>query len=293
MKEMSPNGQGSSLSAEQIFIAARPLVDHFGIVVDPQTGGEAYAAALAQLNPRFVGDRHLVRWKLEADQTRWPEETTAVIKEAAEAMNMLKPETPLQGRFDLVLVLGGSRQAPADRARYAAQCLFNSADFSKVVVLGSRRLLDATEQANVANYAPNAQTEADLAEATIEVLEQEDNRLANVHGINPKLPYVYSHIVEKERANNPDVIGSLLAEITAYGTPLEYELPKNFRLGAVTTQIYQSAVHLDLTRVAKGYGINEVFTAGNPSDPNVIAKRTTATYLGEILRTLRAASYAL
>lgn len=33
----------------------------------------------------------------------------------------------------------------------------------------------------------------------------------------------------------------------------------------------------------------KTYTAGNPSDPNVVAKRTPATYLTEVLRTLRAA----
>ncbi len=66
-------------------------------------------------------------------------------------------------------------------------------------------------------------------------------------------------------------------------------MPAGAKVAAVTTQIYQASTERDLDRVAKQFGVTETFTAGNPSDPNVVAKRTPATYLSEVLRTLRAA----
>lgn len=281
-------------TAEQILAAGQPLMDHFGIEADARINQEGFTAALAQLDPRYKGERSLVRWQLEADQTEWPEATDVLVKQTAEAMRMMHAETPLQGRFDLVLVMGGARQAPADRARYAAECLFNkSADFISVAVLGSQRPLDDQEQAAVANYAPHAKTEGDLAISAVKVLEQEENRFAAVHQSEPKLKDVTPTVIEKVRASTADVVDFQLAKMTARGTAAEIELPVGFKLGAVTTQIYQPATQLDIVRVAKEYGITDVFTAGNPSDPNVIAKRTTATYLSEVLRTLRAASLAI
>jgi len=69
-------------------------------------------------------------------------------------------------------------------------------------------------------------------------------------------------------------------------------LPEGSRVAAVTTQIYQAATSLDIARVGKKYGL-ETMAAGNPSDPKVVEARTPATYLSEVLRTLRAATLAL
>ena len=61
----------------------------------------------------------------------------------------------------------------------------------------------------------------------------------------------------------------------------------------MTTQIYQESTALDLARVAKAFGAEYTLAAGNPSDPELVAKRTPATYLTEIIRTLKAAMLAL
>ncbi len=90
--------------------------------------------------------------------------------------------------------------------------------------------------------------------------------------------------VEDKRAGTPAVIEGVLATLQANGS-----LPEGANIAAVTTQVYQASTERDLARVAKQFGITETFTAGNPSDPNVVAKRTPATYLSEVLRTLRAA----
>lgn len=293
MNERRLYSQEPLQTAEQILTAGQPLVDHFGIEADPHSDREGFRSALAQLDPRYKGERSLVRWQLEADQTVWPEATDVLVKRTAESMRMMQTETPLQGRFDLVLVLGGARQAPADRARYAVKCLFSTADFIEVAVLGSQRPLNEQEQANVTNYALKAQTEADLAVAATTVLQQEDSRLAEERQVKPKIKHAYPRAIDQVKASTADVVAFELSKITGRGTEAEVELPQGFKLGAVTTQIYQPATQLDIVRVAKDYGITDVFTAGNPSDPNVVAKRTTATYLSEVLRTLRAASLAV
>ena len=76
---------------------------------------------------------------------------------------MLETETPLQGHYDAVAALGGARQANLDRLRYAAEARRSGkASFDHLVAAGAKRKLRDDEKANVANYAPNAETEMDL-----------------------------------------------------------------------------------------------------------------------------------
>lgn len=267
----------SQLTPEQIFQAGAEFLQHFGVEVSPTEQPEAFTAALAQLDPRYQGGRELVRWQLEADQTEWPEDTKQVIANAAEGMRMLVSETPLVGDYDVVIALGGARQSNLDRTRYAAEAINDGkANVGHLVVAGSKRKLNEQEQENVSNYAPGSTTEADLLAGAANTVASE----------NPDLtPEV--HVVEGERAGTPDIIESVLSEMHGNGA-----LSEGTKVAAITTQIYQASTELDLARIAKKFGITETFTAGNPSDPNVVAKRTPATYLSEVLRTLRAAVHA-
>ena len=86
----------------------------------------------------------------------------------------------------------------------------------------------------------------------------------------------------------PDIIDSVLSAMRGSGS-----LPsENATAAAITTQIYRASTELDIARVAKKYGIEQTFAAGTLSDPEIIAKRTPATYLSEIVRTLKAATLA-
>jgi len=264
----------SQLTPEQVFQVGAEFLQHFGVEANPVEDPEAFTAALAQLDPRYQGGRELVRWQLEADQTAWPEDTKQVIMGAAEGMRMLVPETPLAGSYDVVIALGGARQSNLDRTRYAADAVKEGkATISHLVVAGSKRKLNDQEQENVTNYAPGATTEADLVSGAASTVSSENP------DVTPEV-----HVVESERAGTPDVVESVLEDMKSKGV-----LTVGSKVAAITTQIYQASTELDLARVAKKYGISETFTAGNPSDPNVVAKRTPATYLSEVLRTLRAA----
>jgi hypothetical protein len=265
------------LTPEQVFQAGAEFLQHFGVEVNPTEQPEEFKAALAQLDPRYQGGRELVRWQLEADQTEWPEDTKQTIMDAAEGMRMLVPETPLVGDYDVVISLGGARQSNLDRTRYAAEAASEGkANVGRLVVAGSRRKLNEQEQESVSNYAPGATTEADL-------LVGAANAVANeIPEVSPEV-----HVVEGERVGTPEVVESVLQDMQEKG-----ELPEGAKVAAITTQIYQASTELDLARVAKKFGVSETFTAGNPSDPNVVAKRTPATYLSEVLRTLKAAAIA-
>ncbi|MEK7599416.1 MAG: hypothetical protein AAB462_00030 [Patescibacteria group bacterium] len=269
--------QETQLSPEQIFQAGSEFLQHFGVEADPFEQPQEFQAALEQLNPRFQGGRDLVRFELEADQTEWDEPTKDVIMRAAEGMRMLETETPLTDRFDVVIALGGARQSNLDRTRYAVKAIREkTATVDNLIVAGSSRVLSEAEQDNVENYAYGAEREYQLCSAAA----------ATVRGENPDLTIgVFGSEGVGEKAGTPAIIEEVLTMFRDKG-----KLPYGARVGAVTTQIYQASTELDLARVAKQFGITETFTAGNPSDPNIVEARTPATYLSEVLRTLRAAA---
>jgi hypothetical protein len=278
MSNESLQNKESQPSPEQLLQAGSEFLQHFGVEVSPTEQPEQFLEAMAQLDPRYQGGRELVRWQLEADQTEWDEDTKGVIMRAAESMRMLEPETPLQGQFDVVIALGGARQANLDRTRYAVEAAKEGkAEIKQLIVAGSSRELNEAEQENTTNYALGAKTEFDLCAGAAAAVAKENP------GLVASVMYV-----EDKRAGTPAVIESVLSTLQANGS-----LPEGANVAAITTQIYQASTELDLSRVAKKFGVAETFTAGNPSDPNVVAKRTPATYLSEVLRTLKAAANAV
>ncbi len=266
--------QETQPTGEQLLQAGSEFLQHFGVEANPVEQPEAFREALQQLDPRYQGGRDLVRWELEADQTEWDDTTKDLITRTAESMRMLEVETPLQGSYDAVIVLGGARQSNLDRTRYAVDAIKEgTATVKHLIVAGSSRELNEAEQENTANYAPGAKTEFDLCVGAAATAAKENP------GLVASVMYV-----EDKKAGTPVVIENVLATLQASGS-----LPEGASVAAVTTQIYQTSTERDLARVAKQFGVAETFTAGNPSDPNVVAKRTPATYLSEVLRTLRAA----
>lgn len=267
----------TQLSPEQLLQAGSEFLEHFGVEASPTDQPEQFLEAMAQLDPRYQGGRELVRFELEQDQTTWPEETTQVIMRAAESMRMLETETTLIGDYDVVIALGGARQSNLDRTRYAIDGVKEgNANFSQLIVAGSSRELNEAEQKATENYAPGAKTEFDLCVGAAKTVAQE------TPGVIASVMYV-----EDKRAGTPAVIEGVLTALRANGS-----LKDGARVAAVTTQIYQASTELDLARVASKFGITETFTAGNPSDPKIVGARKPATYLSEVLRTLKAATMA-
>lgn len=281
------SGKESQPSAYEVLEIGKPLLEHFGIAIDAVENPEEYLEAIQQINPRYKGERHLSRQDLEHDESEWPADTKDLIMKTAESLRMVafdeegkpvKIETPLLGHYDAVIVLGAARQANLDRARYAVECQKNpdyETTFSHLVVAGSGRRLNEAEQANTANYAPDAQDEFDLCAGAARVVAWE----------NPGLIVGLSY-TDKEKAGTPDVIATVLedlqkSEVVVYG---------DAKVAAITTQIYQVSTQMDLERVAKKFGITDTYVAGNPSDPELVARRTPATYLSEVVRTLKAAA---
>lgn len=287
----------TQLSPDQVLEAGQGLLEYFDVAVSPDNPQE-FGEALRQLDPRYQGERTKVRYELEQDQTSWSEEAVGLIMQSAEDLRMLKPQTPLEGPFDMVISLGGARQSNMDRMRYAARCLFTRASLEhqtaqglrlgSLIVAGSERALRPSEKENVSNYAPGAKTEKDLVMATYEQIEAAQAELIREYGKHPQIHGFGAVIAEGEKVGTPDVVSAVLGDLVeGYGP-----FPEDFRLGAVTTQIYQVATALDVARAARKYGITETFVAGNPSDPKIVESRTPATYLSELSKAFRVASLA-
>ena len=159
--ETEPNNY---LTAQETLSAGAEFLSHFGVEADALTQNGQFIESLNQLNPRFQGERELVRFELESDQTEWDDETKTIVMQTAERLRMLVPETPLAGEFDVVISLGAARQANLDRIRYAtAARSIGEASYSRLIATGSSRELSDAEKDNTANYAPGAEIEFDLA----------------------------------------------------------------------------------------------------------------------------------
>lgn len=268
----------------EVIESANELLAHFGVETDPVDESEQFLAVIKQLDPRFQGERSKSRQDLEKDERDWSAETIDIINRTAQALRMVvfdeegRPghiETPLVGHYDAVIALGGARRSNLDRARYAVECQNNSPDtsFAHLIVAGSGRPLRDGEQ-ETETYAPGAQDQFDLCVGAARVVARE----------NPGLTVSVSYTA-KDRAGTPDVIATVLADLQKSEVARYGESP----IAAVTTQIYQVSTRMDLERVAKKFGITDVYVAGNPSDPELVARRTPSTYLSEIVRTLKAA----
>lgn len=260
-----------------IFEAGQPLLERFKIAVDPYVDPDAFIAATDSMNPSRKADgTYKVRFELEEDEHEWPKDVQEKIHTAAEDMGLLHEQTPLIGKFDAVVVLGGARQSNLDRTRYAADAITaKQARVGHVIVAGTMRPLNDLEKENVANYAPGAETEFGLCVGAGLTVADE------VPDLMPSFVKLHSQL-----GGTPAVLDRVMSALSSREL-----LTERSRIGAVVTQIYQPSTALDLTRIARRYGVSRTLAAGNPSDPNIVAKRTPATYLNEVIRTLHAAAF--
>ena len=127
-------------SASKIFLRA------LRIGYNPFTQCGLFRRACEEMNPRFDLERELVRFELEKDDRMWPEEIVDATMNLASFLNMCRGETPLTGKYDLIIASGGARRAPLHRATYAAQSILDDRAITKDLVLaGSSRVLREDE----------------------------------------------------------------------------------------------------------------------------------------------------
>lgn len=245
------------------------FMKRFGVNIDPFDDPDGFIKGLKEIDPRYKDGRELVRFQLESNQDEWPEGTKRVIMSLAGALGLLDYQTLLSGRYDSILVLGGARKSNHDRLEFVIdQMRWNNIRTKKIVFACSARRLNVAEKESVSGFAPGAETEADLCYAAINTVEEKYRNKISIA------------VHSDERGGNPEVIQQALQD---------FGVRPGSRVAVVTTQIYCTSARLDLARIAKDFGITRTSGAGNPSDPAIVASRTTASYLSEVLRTLRAA----
>lgn len=256
------------LSLEEI----KNFLDCFGINIDPLMMPGQFVEALKISDPRYANGRELLRFQLEGDKTEMSEQVTKAVMSAAQVLGILDKETQLKGDQDLVIVLGGARQSNLDRLSYVLESIKSGrVVIRKLVMAGSTRILDDTEKQNTLNYAPRAKTEADLCYAAASTLSLKF----------PDQP-IYLVTSGHTKAGNPEVIEKAIRQLMPNGDP-------DSKIMVVTTQRYAQSALLDLDRVGRKFSYTNSSAAGSPANPTVVANSTPATYLSEVLRTLRAA----
>lgn len=268
---------------EQVMHEGAPLLHYFGIEGDPTTFErpdqyDQFRLALRQLDPRYKEDRVLVRYELEADPTRWPDDAVEITMDTARTYQMLEDQTPLRGMFAAAVVLGGARQSNLERTRHGATAIASGkAVVGELVGAGIPRRLPEAEQENTANYAPGAENEFDLIAGAVRTVAKERPGLL-----------VSEFYVDDTRAGTPEVLNAVLGALRRSG-----KLSTGGDVAAITTQIYRRSTQLDLARIARRHGVTRTYVAGSPSAPATVAKRTNGTYHSENLRTLKAAVNAV
>jgi hypothetical protein len=281
-QEQSHSGE-RQLTPYELLDASSEFLSTFGVEPSPIENPEQFLEALEQFSPRYSGERTLLRYELQESTQEFTPEVQDVIHRTAEAYGMKDEQTPLRGDYDAVIILGAARQANLDRARYAVDAWHrHDVTFRHLIIAGSGRPLGKGEPENTANYAPGAQTEFDLCVGAAQTVARE----------NPGLSVSVLQVPDKSDGGlpgTPEVIDAVLADLRDRDDIHEEESA----VATVTTQIYQPWTKFDTERIAKRYGITDVYVAGNPSDPEIVAKRKTATYLAEIIRALKAATLAL
>lgn len=259
------------------------FLDKFGIEADPIHELDEFLLACQQVNPRYQGNRDLVRFQLETDESTWDDSTIRAIMKLAKSWGMTHGDTMFSD-FDgnVIVALGGARRSPLLRALYAILATLDRKAYANlIIVAGSlRQLLDA-EKLVTQDFAPDAQTEYDLCVGARNML------LA-------RYPHIKIETVceDDPKSGNDGVIKAVMRACeNRLATQYGFNASK-MSFAGVTTQIYVRALDFDLARNAKIYGWSDYAAAGHCSDPEMVAKRTVATYLSECLTTLRKAALA-
>lgn len=263
---------GPFVNPQELLDQGSRILERFAVEVDPLADSALFQRAMDELNPRYKDGRVLTRFELEADDTKWSTRDRNLIIDTGKKLGLTHPETPLVGSYDAVIAMGAARMAPLDRLEYAASAVSSDRAQAKVLVAaGSERIVQDGERSATDMYAPDAVTEFDLSVGAARKVARESGLL------------VASLFVPGERAGNIDVFNTAGNALIRQG-----QLTRS--LGAVTTEIYRKATEMDLRFVARELGVPLIGVAGNPSDPAIVQRRTPATYLAEVVRTMRSAS---
>lgn len=258
------------------FEVGQPFAERFGVHFDPMDQPLAYDEAMLGVNPRTA--KQMLRYELEKATTEWSPEDEELIHGTAEGLGVKTPEYPFApgAEYDLLIVAGGARDAMPDRAEYAARAQESGLiAVKKTVVIGDPRELPEGERNHVAPWAPNIKQGFGMATATVAKLRRDHPELYGEQ--NDKLDVL--HLQTAKPDQRAAVHEAILREgIRAGG-----------RIAVVTSALYVPFKTHKSLAVARQLGV-QVDVAGVPSRQDVVARRTTDTYLSENAQTLMSAA---
>ena len=236
-----------------------------GITADPFNDKDGFLKDCNDHNPRFNNCGPEIRYLYGKKRAEWATGFSSATMNLATTYHMVRGENPLTGVFDCVLALGGARWSPLDRLCHIINRMREGkAHAKKIVIAGSTRLLGPGEK-ELAFYAPDPEVTDEFglcAGAREYVL----NRY-------PDLQIVAVRKDDK-RSGNDGVIDQVMEEIGG---------GKGLRIGAVTTQIYQAGLALDMARAQRRHGWLDFEAAGHCSTPWLEFDRNDDVYFIECL----------
>ena len=211
---------------------------------------------------RKGAERQAVDWNDELLDQEGSEQWNTIFG-AAEKLGLVQDTVPQNKKPNSLVILGGANKAPLDRLRYGLE---HVEDFEHVVYLGSTRPVSDAERGKAKDYAPNAQTEAELGYGAFETLlgarmvdEISEVRHGDVWGMRL---YEFEHNGETRHGfvlSTPQQIGARRA--TTYDNYKFFadraELAENpdHSVVSVTTGFYTAGQHLPgVQELTLGYG---------------------------------------
>jgi len=287
---------GGMINPAVVLERTAPMLEAFEVTADPFADAKLFEQQLNRCDPRYQGDDRipLLRQQLEGSTQDYSAEAKGYIYDGADAIEMREPESPLTGHYKRVFPIGAARRAVQDRTEYGIEAVFSTdgpvaatvEDGIDIAVssrpLGGRVFKGAFEEIQAAGLTGGDlvydqqkwPVEASLGRGAVRLGRQKypgfTGHLDIVHFDDPDVP-----------AQN--VLGYALDKLN---------VPSGARVGAVVQQIYRISLGLDMQRIGNERGIT-VDVAGCPSDPRVVANRTAATYLAEVIKAVRAAQRSL
>jgi hypothetical protein len=270
------------------FENGRDFAERFAVTADPLTDPSGYYEQMRTVNPRKPkdGGPSLVRYELENSTTKWSDADKDLIGHTAERLGILVQDYPFRNGEEHgdVLVAEGARNATLDRTVATLEAVKEGRLYTPggLWVAGSGRVLNEKERAAVADWAPDAHTGFDIADAVVERLRAEYAEVLADAGADGAPLSLQAFRVEAPKPNQRTVTQEFIDRRRAAGARVG-------RFVTVTTALYVPfKTHLGLA-AAKPRDVVAV-ARGVESRAEVVAARTVDTYVAEVAQTLASAA---
>jgi hypothetical protein len=263
------------------FNVGNELARAIGVINEPLERPNAYAEEMDGINPRSLRDGGLVRYQLEEQTEDYSADRVTQVHATAGSLGIKEVEYPFvpNESYDVILVMEGARNATLDRGEFVADALRSGVHARKVLVVGSGRNFGRAERDAASDWAPDAKTGFDVADAAVRRLREEHEDLFG--GRRNKIT-LEAFQLAKVGAETRDVVTEVILRSEGLNA-------QKGKLALATTALYVPFKNHKALAIAKPLGI-DVDVFGTASRQSIIDKRTTATYLAEVATTLSAAA---